>query len=240
VQFTLAPNWLGSVALGYDRSDIKVDDRATASGDIFQIGAGAKYTMNDWQFSGTLTSGMAQYDTTRFGVMPGVNASGDASMHFVAGRLRAAHVFGTEAGYVKPLVDLDAILIRRKGFTETGAGPVGLDVKGQTDAFFSIAPAIEFGGQFSYASGTLLRPFLRAGIRLFSDDELDASATFIGTPAGVPAFTATTPLGQWMGEVSAGLEILSSDRYDARLSYEGRFAERTTQHGGNIKLRARF
>jgi len=78
------------------------------------------------------------------------------------------------------------------------------------------------------------------GVRLFSDDELSASATLIGTPAGVPAFTATTPLGQWMGEVSAGLEILSSDRYDARLSYEGRFAERTTQHGGNIKLRARF
>jgi len=77
-------------------------------------------------------------------------------------------------------------------------------------------------------------------VRLFSDDELDASATFIGTPAGVPAFTATTPLGQWMGEVSAGLEILSHDRYDARISYDGRFAERTTQHGGNIKLRARF
>jgi hypothetical protein len=50
----------------------------------------------------------------------------------------------------------------------------------------------------------------------------------------------TTPIDQWMGEASAGLEMLSTDRYDARVSYEGRFGERTTQHGGNVKLRGKF
>jgi hypothetical protein len=49
VQFNLAPNWLASIALGYDRSDIRVDDRAVASGDILQIGAGAKYSTGNWQ-----------------------------------------------------------------------------------------------------------------------------------------------------------------------------------------------
>jgi hypothetical protein len=56
----------------------------------------------------------------------------------------------------------------------------------------------------------------------------------------VPAFTVTTPLDRWMGEVSTGLEVLRSDRFDARISYEGRFGERTTQHGGSMKLRTKF
>ena len=50
----------------------------------------------------------------------------------------------------------------------------------------------------------------------------------------------TTPLDQWMGEVSTGLEVLSNDRYDGRISYDGRYGERTTQHGGNLKVRAKF
>jgi hypothetical protein len=240
VQFSLAPNWLGSVALGYDRSDIQVDDRASASGGVLHIGAGAKYTLGNWQFSGAVAGGRARYETVRFDVMPGLNAAGEASIDFVSGRLRSAYVFGSDRSYVKPLVDLDATGIRRDGFTETGAGPAGLNVRGQTDVLFSLAPAVEIGGQFSYASGGLLRPFLRAGARFFNKDELSATANFIGTPSGVSDFTATTPLGQWMGEVSTGLEILGNDRYDARISYEGRFAERTTQHGGSLKLRARF
>ena len=161
-------------------------------------------------------------------------------MNFVAGRLRTAYLFGTDTNYMKPLVDLDAISIRRDGILETGAGTSGLEVRGRTDTIFSVAPAIEFGSQFAYAGGGVMRPFLRAGVRLFAEDELSASATFIGTPGGVSDFSATTPLDRWVGEVSAGLDILNNDRLDARISYEGRFAERTTQHGGNIKFRAKF
>jgi outer membrane autotransporter protein len=126
------------------------------------------------------------------------------------------------------------------GILETGAGPVGLNVHGQTDTLFSVAPAVEVGGQFAYGNGTLLRPFARAGVRAFSEDNLKATASFFGSPAGVPAFTVTTPLDQWMGEVSTGLEVLSSDRYDGRISYEGRYGEHLTQHGGNVKIRAKF
>jgi hypothetical protein len=43
-----------------------------------------------------------------------------------------------------------------------------------------------------------------------------------------------------MGEVSTGLEVLSTDVYDARISYDGRFGENITQHGANVKLRAKF
>ena len=177
---------------------------------------------------------------TRFDVMPGVTAKGDQSLSFLSGRVRAAYVFGGENAYVKPLVDVDAVGILRGSVLENGAGPVGLHVHRQTDALFSAAPAVEVGGQFASANGTLFRPFARAGVRVFSEDELTATAAFIGSPAGVPGFTVTTPLDRWMGEVSAGLEVLSSDVFDARLSYDGRYGENITQHGGNVKLRAKF
>lgn len=240
VQFALAPSWFGSIAAGYESSDIKVDNRASATGNLFHIGGGAKYIRGNWQISGALTGGHARYDVTRFDVTPGVRANGDQSLSFLSGRVRAAYVFGNDNAYIKPLVDFDAIGIFRGGILETGAGPVGLNVHGQTDTLFSIAPAVEVGGQFAYGNGTLLRPFARAGVRAFSEDNLKATASFIGSPAGVPAFTVTTPLDQWMGEVSTGLEVLSSDRYDGRISYDGRYGERLTQHGGSVKIRAKF
>ena len=240
MQFALAPSWFGSVAAGYENSDIKVDNRASATGHIVHIGAGAKYISGNWQISSALTGGHASYDVTRRDVMPGVNATGDQSLSFLSGRVRAAYVFGSENAYVKPLVDVDAVGILRGGILENGAGPVGLNVHRQTDTLFSVAPGVEVGGQFAYANGTLLRPFVRSGVRVFSENELTATASFIGSPAGVPGFTVTTPLDRWMGEVSTGLEVLSSDVYDARISYDGRYGENIIQHGGNVKLRAKF
>ena len=239
-QFALAPSWFGSIAAGYESSNIRVDNRAAAMGHIFHIGAGAKYINGNWQISSALTGGLARYDVTRLEVMPGVTAKGDQSLSFISGRVRAAYVFGGENAYVKPLVDVDAVGILRGSVLENGAGPVGLHVHRQTDALFSAAPAVEVGGQFASANGTLFRPFARAGVRVFSENELTATASFIGSPSGVPGFTVTTPLDRWMGEVSAGLEVLSSDVFDARLSYDGRYGENITQHGGNLKLRAKF
>jgi hypothetical protein len=46
------------VAAGYERSDIRVDNRASATGNVFHIGAAAKYIKGNWQVSGALTGAM--------------------------------------------------------------------------------------------------------------------------------------------------------------------------------------
>jgi Autotransporter beta-domain len=68
-QFALAPSWFGSVAAGYENSDIKVDNRASATGNVFHIGASAKYIKGNWQISSALTGGHARYDVTRLDVI---------------------------------------------------------------------------------------------------------------------------------------------------------------------------
>jgi Autotransporter beta-domain len=239
-QFAIAPDWFASLAAGYESSNLRVDNRAAGNGDVFHIGAAAKYIRGNWQISTALTGGHAVYDMTRFSVMPGVSVRGDLSLSFIAGRARTAYVFGSENAYVKPMFDLDAVALLRGGIMETGGGPVGLNVARQTDVLLSAAPAVEVGGRLAYANGLEVRPFARAGIRAFSEADLTATASFIGSPAGIASFTVTTPLDPWIGEVSAGIDMISSERFDARLSYDGRYGENTTQHGGNVKLRAKF
>ncbi|BCJ89536.1 hypothetical protein IZ6_02710 [Terrihabitans soli] len=237
-QKEIAPGRFISFAAGYDKIDQTVDDRAWADGDVFHAGVGAKFVRGSWQLSAAISGGYAQYDTTRFDVLPGVNAEGDARYGFASARLRAAYLFERESFYVKPLVDMDATGIHRSSFHEEGAGGAGLDVEGGTDILVSLAPAVEIGGEYA-VGGNTVRPFLRAGVRAFSEDELSVSATFYSLPQLEP-LTVTTPLDQVMGQVSAGLDLVRDERFDARVSYDGMFGDRTVQHAGNVKLRVKF
>lgn len=59
-------------------------------------------------------------------------------------------------------------------------------------------------------------------------------------PFRVDGFTVTTPIDQWLGEVSAGIDVLDGESFDMRIGYDGRFGEHVTEHGGNVTLRANF
>jgi Autotransporter beta-domain len=238
-QKEIAPDRFVSLAAGYENSDLDVDDRAIADGHIFHAGVSYKLVHGNWQVTGALSGGYAQFDTTRLDVMPGINADGEARYGFASTRLRAAYLFERESLHIKPLVDADAIAIQRNSLHETGAGGASLDIASDTDVLLSLAPAVEIGGEFAPTESGLIRPFLRAGVRLFSDDDLNLSAAFIGSP-DVADFTATTPIDRLMGQVSAGVDFVSGDRFDARASYDGMVGERAVQHVGSLKLRMKF
>jgi len=239
-QFSLAPNWLGTVAFGYERYNISIDDRARSSGDLFQFGAGAMYRNRGLELSGIASAGVGSFDTTRFAVLPGVSAASNNSTGYISGRLRAAYAFGTDVAYVKPMVDFDLTALRRGSFAETGAGSAGLRVNGQTDGVFSLAPAVEVGGQFVIGEDMMLRPFVRGGVRFFTQSDLSATATFIGSPIGVAPFTVSMPLDQTVGEVSSGVELLHAKGMRMGVSYEGRYGSTTQRQMGAFTLRADF
>jgi len=239
-QFALAPNWTGALAFGYERTNIAVDDRARAQGNLFQFAAGALYSYNGWELSGVLSAGHGSFDTTRLGVLPGVDATGKNTASYVSGRVRAAHAFGGEAGYVKPMIDFDLTALRRGGIVEEGAGSAGLRVHEQTDAIFSVAPAVEVGGQFQLGPDMVVKPFVRAGVRIFGTPELGATASFIGSPSGAAPFTATMPLDQAVGELSTGVDLVLANGLKMGVSYEGRLGGSTQRHTGAFNLRANF
>ena len=95
--------------------------------------------------------------------MPGfaAQASADNDIDTVNGRFRAAYLLGSGSWYAKPMVDLDATQISLDGVKESGAGGVGLNVRGNDETVFSATPALEIGTQFGSPGGTLVRPYVR-------------------------------------------------------------------------------
>lgn len=82
------------------------------------------------------------FDTTR---APGLTAGGslaraDHDVTSVAGRLRAAYRYDVGPGYVTPMVDLDMIWTNAGGFTESGAGVLGLTVDDSDEMAFVATP----------------------------------------------------------------------------------------------------
>ncbi len=81
---------------------------------------------------------------------------------------------------------------------------------------------------------------MRAGGRFLSEDSFSATATFEGSPAGVPPFTVTKPMDQTMAEVSVGVDVWQGKRFSLRVAYGGRFGAHTSENGGELKLRGKF
>ena len=239
VQNMLMPNWYLDLGFGYDRSNIDVDDRSTARGDVFHGGAALKYIQGNWLVAGSVSGSFASYDTTRFGIPTTGSATAQAQLGTLDFRTRFAYAFGAEAFYIKPMVDFDLVGLWRDAINESGAGPLSLMVQSQTDWMGSVAPAVEFGAQWRQGI-YVWRPYLRVGARFLSQDTLSATALFAGSPAGVSPFTVTTPLDQALAEVSAGFDVWQTDRYSLRLGYNGRFGAHSSMNGGELKLRASF
>jgi len=96
------------------------------------------------------------------------------------------------------------------------------------------------GGQFMDGNGTMFRPYLRVGLTAYNRDDMNIGASFTNAPAGVAPFTVGNRFDKLFGNITAGLDILSTDGLTLKLDYEGRFAEHTRQHAGSIKLGFRF
>jgi outer membrane autotransporter protein len=238
VQGQLAPYWYLDVGAGYERSNIDTDT-SSANGNVFRGGAALKYIRNNWLVAGSASGSLARYDTSRYGIPTAGTATAHADTNTLDLRLRFAYAFGTPAFYVKPLVDFDAVGLWRGAINESGAGALNLHVQSKSDWLASAAPAVEVGTQWQQGDA-VWRPYLRAGVGFLSRDDVSATASFAGSPAGVAPFTVTSPLDRTLAELSAGFDVWKGQRYSLQVSYDGRFGTHTSSNGGALKLRAAF
>lgn len=247
LQVALDPNWRAGIAVGYEKSRINVGSLAQTEGDSGSIGGVLKFQTGSWILAGGVTAGHGWYDTDRHlnlgAILPGADqAHANHELSFANLRLRAANVVDLGARfYLKPMVDLNATYLYQHGFHETGAGALNLAVEGDGNWLFSATPAIEIGAQLDGVDGHQIRPFVRAGVTLFSNDLFATSASLDGAPASAGAFSALTPADQIVGEFSVGVDFLSKDdTFDLRLGYDGRFGENLETHIGRVNFSTRF
>ena len=159
---------------------------------------------------------------------------------YVDGRFRAAYQLGQGAFYAKPIVDLDATHVRLDFLSESGAGGVGLNVRGNEETVLSATPALELGAQFGGPAGTLVRPYIRGGATFFDDPDFVLLASFEGSPSGVGPFRIATETDDVVADFSAGLDVISVDGASLRLYYDGRFGDLIEEHAGGIKASLPF
>ena len=217
---------------------------ATTSADRYDFGAAIKHQIGPWLFAAALDAGYDALNTTRYINFAGAAAATSTpSVWRLDSRFRAAYVAESNGFYVKPSFDIDTIYTALPGFSEWGAGALGLNVAAAHKVTFAATPMFELGKTWLLANGSALRPYIQAGATVFSNNTWSLNSTFEGAPAGTAPFTTLSSLPQTLWKVSAGIDIFRVAQIpdlDLRLEYEGRFGASYNDQTGLVKLSRHF
>ena len=241
-QVALAPGWFIGGALGYETASLNTSTGAASDSDRFNIGGVLKYQRGPMLFAAAVSGGIADFETHRHIDFGGFTAQAHSEhdVTYVAGQFRAAYLLSHSRWYAKPLVDLNLTHLNRDALNETGGGAANLDVSGGDETFFSVTPAIEFGGDIYMGGNSVLRPFIKAGVTFFNDDEHALTARFAGAPGGIGGFAIESEFDDVFADIETGVSVIDNELGSLSISYEARIAEDTDQHGVVLKGTSRF
>jgi uncharacterized protein with beta-barrel porin domain len=243
VQGALGDVWRIGFAGAYEHGSLDTDQTfATSDSDRAHAGAVLKYNPGPLLLAAAVSGGWGWYDTERPINFTGFSAlaKSDSEIGYLDGRFRAAYQLGAGSWYAKPMVDLDATHVRLDSVSESRAGGVGLNVRGNDETVLSATPALEIGAQFGGPAGTLLRPYIRGGATFFDAPDFVLLASFEGAPSGVGPFRIATQTDDVVADVSAGIDVIGTDGASFRLYYDGRFSDLIEEHAGGIKASLLF
>ena len=227
VQVALRDEWRLGFAGFYENSTINTPTSVTTESDRFE---GAVVLKNRWDtlsVSATAFAGYTWADTERtlFGSLG--TAESDHNAWLSGSNLRVSQLF--EFGsrwYVKPMVDLNATHIGTESFTEHGADGANLAVQGDGYWVLAASPAIEIGTEIT-AMGITYRPYVRAGGTFLDDATFDVTASFAELPGQF--FTASQEFDDKYVDIAAGVDILTADGVDLKLTYDGRYSNESSE-----------
>jgi outer membrane autotransporter protein len=241
-QREIAPDWHAGLAIGVEHAVVQSEGLSSARGDQVQAGAVLKWRRGETTVAAALEVGRGSYAATRQAVLPSgtLTASSQPRLNFAGAHLRLAHAFASGNGYLRPTVDLGATHVVQSAFDENGAGAGNLSVLRSSDTHWTLRPALEVGGEWRRGDGTLLRPWLRAGVLHRLSGVPHLQATLQGVPAGVGSFRAEAALDRTIGEVSLGLDLLDRGGTVLRFGYAGQFSRRIDAHAASLKVSMPF
>jgi uncharacterized protein YhjY with autotransporter beta-barrel domain len=242
-QVEIAPDWFLGGSLAYQQSWLSgTDGRVSSNGTGGSVGVVLKRELGPWLFAGSLGGSMNWYDTRRTIAIPGLAptvAYGNSTVLSGQARLRAAYSLAFQDWYVRPYADVDLIHVSVPGYSETGAGALGLtyDTASQWNVAFS--PTMEVGGRINLQGGHTFRPYASAGLTAFTNSNWTSTARLQGG-LGAGSFTSTLATDPVVARFSAGFQLMTKDSFDFRLTYDGAFSEHTVSNALSLKAAMRF
>ena len=241
-QVALNPVWRLGAGLGYQTASLNTNSDAFSDSDQIQGGVALKYNPGALLLAGVLSGAHGWYDTARPMVFGGLakTAQSEHELDVLQGRLHASYVLGSPGLYYKPMLDAAVTGVDLGDVREWGAGGASLLVHGNDHTVFSLSPALEAGTEWWWSNGTLVRPFVRAGLTWYSEDDVTVAASFSGAPSGVAPFTIVANTDDVQADVAAGIELIDSSDSALRIFYDGNFGDRLAVHAAGFKASVKF
>ena len=241
-QVAVAPGWFVGGGVGLETASLETDTGARSDSDRFNIGGVVKYQSGPLLIAAAISGGIADFETDRSLNFGGFTARthSEHDVTHLSSQIRAAYLVPFANWYAKPLIDLNVTRLDRDAARERGGGEANLIVNSGEETFFSAMPALEVGGAYTLSNGSVVRPFVKAGVTFFEDDGHALTARFAGAPAGVGGFAINTEFDDVFADIEAGLSVFSRAGATLSMSYEGRISGDTDQHGFFLKGSSRF
>lgn len=222
--------------LSIEETNAALDFTSRQEGTWWQFGGVLKYVDGPLKLSASVNGGQGNLDLTRqAALVPGLTAESGTDVTFVTNLARLAYSFGETGFYVTPMLDGGATYVEMGGFTETGAGLFNLAVSSSDQWIFFGGPAVEIGATIAQG-GFELRPYIKAGVTLLSEDSFDIEARFAAASTAVAPFRVTSNFDDTFATLDAGVQLFSTDGLNLRLNYQGKFGDDSHENGIDAKL----
>lgn len=213
----------------------------TSDGKRIEGGLVVKYVPGPLTLAAAVSGSYGWYDTERsvnFGDFSN-DLTGKPEAGSLNARLRASYDFGNESIYIRPQIEGNATYLYQAAFTEEG-GVAAVAVDSGSRTVFSVAPELEVGGQVITAGGTMIRPYVKGGVTVFSNDSFDLNARFAADTSGTSDFTVTSSSDRLLWNTSVGVDMLFENGNTVRAFYDGNFGQTSTENAFGLKASHNF
>ncbi|MBN9026478.1 MAG: autotransporter domain-containing protein, partial [Rhizobiales bacterium] len=240
-QYAVKDNYRLGFAFAASTSKSNGADGSTSDGKQVEGGVVLKYVPGPLTLAASASGSYGWYDSERFVAFGDFynDLTSKPEAGSLNGRLRAAYDFGNDKVYVRPQIEGNATYLYQSAFTETG-GVAAMSVDSVSRTVFSAAPSIEVGGQVVTTGGTMIRPYVRGGVTVFSNDSYDLTARFATVTPDAGDFTITSSSDRLLWNTSAGVDVLCENGNTVRAFYDGNFGQTSTENAFGLKASHNF
>ena len=233
---------VAGLAFGYLRSGGTIDARMSSmDADGFHLGAYGAWTDGQWSLAGSAAYAANYVSTQRRIAFGAIDRSAEASYwnHTVGLSTELAYAIETNSGLtISPLFTLDAGWTGHGGYSETGAGALGLTAAGQGYGWLDTGLGISLAHTIETESGKVTFDGRAVWEHAFAGAVPGADHLLAGSPVG---FSVSGPdAGNDRLRLGAGVAFGIGDGLTIRARYDGLFSGSQQSHAGSLGLNVRF
>ncbi|WP_126172920.1 autotransporter domain-containing protein [Altericroceibacterium xinjiangense] len=171
------------VGVGYGRIDSHTAGRAIeADAHTWMVGVYAREELGPLAIGANLVYGWSDWDATR--VMPTLSRTAQAEFdsNELRGDIRAEYMIPLNGAYVAPFGQVEVRRFDFDGFSETGAGAIGLMVGDTSTTVITPSVGLKVGSNWNLA-GASVRPEASVSYSFQGDNDSWVDVAYLGAPA---------------------------------------------------------